>query len=43
MKMPLTNVHLQRHDVLPVNLDLDLSVAAVDYKAAEPVAQWVLR
>ena len=43
MQMPLTYVHLQRHDVFPVNLDLDPGVAALDDKAAETVAQWVLR
>ena len=43
MKMLPTYVHLQRHDVFPVNLDLDPGVAAVDDKAAETVAQWVLR
>ena len=43
MKMSVTYVHLQTHDVFPVNLDLDPSVAAVDDKAAETVARWVLR
>ena len=43
MKMPLTYVHLQRHDVVPVNLDLDPSVAVVNDKAAETVAQRVPR
>ena len=43
MKMPLTYVHLQRHDAVPVNLDLEPGVAAVDGKADETVAQWVLR
>ena len=41
MKMPLTYVHLQRHDVVPVNLDLDPSVTAVDDKATEGAAKWV--
>ena len=43
MKMLLTYIHLQRHDVFPVNLDVDTDVAAVDDKAAETIAQWVLR
>ena len=38
MKMPLTYVHLQRHVVVPVNLDLGPSVTAVDDKASEAVA-----
>ena len=41
MKMPLTYVHLQRRDVVPVNLDLDQCVGALDDKATEGVAQWV--
>ncbi len=43
MKKLLTSVHLQRYDVVAVNLDLDPSVAAVDDKAAETVAQRVPR
>ena len=43
MKMPLTYVHLKQHDVFPVNLDLDPGVAAVEDKADETFAQWVLR
>ena len=38
MKMPLTYVHLQRHDVVSVNLDLDPSVTAEDDKVSEAVA-----
>ena len=43
MQMPLTHVHLQRHDIVPVDLDLDQSVSGVDDKAAEAVVQWVPR
>ena len=43
MKMLLTYVHLQRRDVVPVNLDLDPCIAVVDDKAAETVAEWVPR
>ena len=42
MQMPLTYVHLQRHNVVPVNLNFDPSVAAVDDKAAKAVARRVL-
>ena len=41
MKMPLTYVQLQRHNVFPVKLDLDQSVPGVYDQAAETVAQWV--
>ena len=41
MKMILAYVHLQRRDVVPVNLDLDQCVGALDDKATEGVAQWV--
>ena len=37
MKMPVTYVHLQRHDVFPVNLDLDQRVTSVDNRPLKPL------
>ena len=40
MKMPVTYVHLQRHDVFPVKIDLDHRVTNVDNWLLKPLPSW---